>query len=248
MKIVRLSFLVAILLTLHICSAYADADVPYDINERLEFDISYFGVIGGTTVLEVKGINKVGERDAYHVVSTARTNDFFDKVYRVRDVIETYIDTEKLYSLKLKINQNEGKSKSRDNIIFDQENHKAIHLKKHGRKTVYNMIQRVQDSLSSVFYVRTRDLKVGEDIVFNTYASRKSWKLIVKVLKRETVKVAAGTFKTVLVKPILKYNDVFINKGDVYIWLSDDDRKIPVKLKSKVIVGAFTAELTKQPY
>ncbi len=46
-----------------------------------------------------------------------------------------------------------------------------------------------------------------------------------------------------MVKPLLKSEGIFMRKGDVYIWLTDDDRKIPVKMKSKVKVGAVNAVL-----
>jgi hypothetical protein len=221
---------------------------PFNINEKLVFDISYFGVSGGTAVLEVVGIEKVGDRDAYHVISTAKTNEFFSRFYTVLDIIQTYIDTENYYPLRMKINQHEGDHKKKSEIIFDQENNKAIELKKYNKKIVYDIVENVQDSLSSLFYIRLLELKVGEDVVFDAYASRRSWQLTIKVLKKERIKVEAGAFNTILVKPILKYNDVFVNKGDVYIWLSDDFRKIPVKMKSKVAIGAFTAELISQSY
>lgn len=253
MRLAKFRFIIAALTALNVFSASAVSAagkriMPYKVNERLEFDVSYFGVVGGTTALEVKGIKEVNGRDAYHVVSTARTNKFFSKFFKVRDKIETYIDVKRLNSLKLKIDQREGKHKKKAEVYFDQENQKAIHIKKHNRKIVYNTLKNVQDSLSSLFYIRTKELKVGKDITFNTYASRKSWKLIIKVLKKETIEVKAGTFKTVLIQPLLKHNDVFVNKGDVYIWLSDDVKKIPVKMKSKLIIGAFTAELTKRTY
>jgi hypothetical protein len=218
-------------------------DLPYNKDEKLVFDISYFGVSGGTSVLEVVGIEKVNGRDAYHVVSTAKTNRFFSRFFKVRDVIETFIDTQNHYTLGMKIDQHEGNHKRKSEIIFDQENNKSIILKKDKRKIVYDIAERVQDSLSSLFYLRQQNLEVGKDIVFDAFASRRSWQLIIKVLKKERVKVKAGIFNTILVKPILKYNDVFINKGDVYIWLSDDHRKIPVMMKSKIIIGAITAEL-----
>jgi len=243
--IIKLYCLV-IVTTFALCpTAFADTkrDVPYSVNERLMFDVSYFGVVGGTTELRVNGIEKINGRDAYHITSTALTNDFFSKFYKVRDVIETFIDTESHLPLRLKVDQHEGKKKNKSVTDFDQDNNKAILLKNYNRKTVYNIVKNVQDSLSSLFYVRQQELTVGKDIVFDAFAGRKSWQLIIKVLKKETVSVAAGTFETVLVKPILKYNDVFINKGDVYIWLSDDERKIPVMMKSKIIIGAFTAEL-----
>jgi hypothetical protein len=70
----------------------------------------------------------------------------------------------------------------------------------------------------------------------------------VQVLKKERVSVPAGTFDTVVVKPILKSEGIFLRKGDVYIWLTDDDKKIPVKMKSKVKVGAINAVLVGGTY
>ncbi len=222
--------------------AYAGTQ-PYNVNERLIFDISYFGISGGTTVLEVAGIRRVGGADAFHIVSTTKTNKFFSRIYKVRDVIETFIDMNKYHTLAMKIDQREGKHKKYAEIKFDQNNNKAIISKKYGQKIVYDIVNDVQDSLSSLFYVRRQELIVGKDIVFNTYASRRSWQLVVKVLKRERIKVQAGAFDTVLVKPLLKFNDVFVNKGDVYIWLSDDEYKVPVMMKSEIIIGSITAEL-----
>ncbi len=215
----------------------------YKVGDKLTFEISYFGAVGGTAKLTVVDIQKVNGRDAYHIVSVAKTTKLFSRFYYVRDVIETFIDTKDFYSVGMKIDQHEGKSKKKSEVIFDHKNSKAIIIKENNRKVVYDIVNGVQDSLSSLFYVRLNDLEVGKDLVFDTYASRKNWQLVVKVLKKERIKVKAGTFNTIKVKPLLKYNDVFINKGDVFIWLTDDERKIPVKMKSKIVIGSITSEL-----
>lgn len=226
----------------------AGSTLPYGVNERLVFDASYFAIEGGTVVLEVAGIEKVGGRDAYHIVSTAKTTKFFSRIYEVNDVIESFIDKEKQNSLKIKIDQHEGSTKKKGEIIFDQEHNKAIIPKERNKKIVYDIVENVQDSLSSLFHVRRQKLEVGKDIVFDTYASRKNWQLVVQVLKKERIKVKAGTFNTILVKPLLKYNDVFINKGDVYVWLTDDEKKMPVKMKSEIIIGSISVELKEYKY
>jgi hypothetical protein len=66
----------------------------------------------------------------------------------------------------------------------------------------------------------------------------------VKILKREEIKVKAGTFKTIKVQPLIKHNDVFKNKGDIFIWLTDDDNKLPVLIKTEVKIGHVKAEAT----
>jgi len=70
----------------------------------------------------------------------------------------------------------------------------------------------------------------------------------VKVLRREEIVTPVGRFKTIVVHPLLKSEGIFARTGDMFIWLTDDERRIPVQMKSKVIVGSITATLTGGSY
>jgi hypothetical protein len=89
------------------------------------------------------------------------------------------------------------------------------------------------------------DLKVGKSVFINIFDNKKVWKTEVQVLRKERIRVPAGEFNTIVVKPILKSEGIFLKTGDIYIWATDDDVKLPVKLKSKAVIGSFTAVLVE---
>ncbi|MBI3539470.1 MAG: DUF3108 domain-containing protein, partial [Candidatus Eisenbacteria bacterium] len=88
-------------------------------------------------------------------------------------------------------------------------------------------------------------LPLGGSMVFDYHASRKSQPLEVKVLGRQRVETPAGTFDCVVIEPILKAGGIFKNSGRLVIWLTDDDRRIPVMMKSKVTIGSISCVLTQ---
>jgi len=77
-----------------------------------------------------------------------------------------------------------------------------------------------------------------------THDNEKSYDMVVKVLRRERVEVPAGKFDCVLVEPVLKSEGIFKAKGQMLVWLSDDERRIPVQVKSKVPIGSISVSLT----
>ena len=101
----------------------------------------------------------------------------------------------------------------------------------------------VQDALSSFYYTRYQSLPLGGSIVFDYHASRKSQPMEVKVLGRERVKTPAGTFDCVAIEPMLKAGGIFSNKGRLVIWITDDERRMPVRMKSAVAIGSISVVL-----
>jgi hypothetical protein len=101
------------------------------------------------------------------------------------------------------------------------------------------------DQASFVYFVRTIPLEVGETYEWNRYFRFDRNPVILRVLRRETVKVPAGEFSTIVVQPIIKTRGIFSEGGEAEIFITDDERRIPVKLKSKLVVGSVTLELTE---
>ncbi len=103
----------------------------------------------------------------------------------------------------------------------------------------------MQDALSSLFYLRTRDdFTIGKTHVIEVHDSGKNWSVEVQTLAREKVKTPAGVFHTIKVKTFPRYEGVFMNKGEIFIWLTDDSRKIPVLMKSTISIGSIMTTLT----
>lgn len=211
--------------------------------EKLTFNVNYGFVTAGIATMEVDGIRRISARNAYHVVFLVNTVPSFDWIFKVRDRYETFIDKEGLFPWRFEQHIREG-SYSRDfSAFFDQRRGKA---KTSGGQ--YDIPPYVNDILSAFYYARTLDyskMKVNDMILLHNFYKDKVYDLNVKYLGKETVTVTAGTFDCIIVEPLVQEGGLFKSEGSITVWLSDDDLKIPVKVKTKVVIGSIDAELTK---
>ena len=175
---------------------------------------------------------------AYHLVSDARTNSTFDMVYKVRDRHESYMDMEYLHTVRFEKHLREGKFR-RDKVVdFDQQNHLAIYPDEE-----VGIPPNTQDFISAFFYIRTIPLEPGQAVWMPNHSDGKNYPVFVKVLRREQVEVQAGTFDCIVIEPVLQTSAIFENTGKLTIWITDDNFRMPVLMRSKVAVGSFEAVL-----
>ncbi len=102
---------------------------------------------------------------------------------------------------------------------------------------------RTFDIYASFYHVRYLPLEVGSSVFVNVLDGKECQRLEVRVLRRETLKTALGTVRTIVINPLVRSEGVFEGKGKVTIWLTDDSRRIPVKAETKVTVGSVIATL-----
>lgn len=219
-------------------TAVSPGAVGFGAGEKLVFSVQYGLVTAGEATLEVRNIADIRGRPCYRIVSDARTNDFFSKFYQVRDRYESYMDTTELYSLRYEKHVREGKFKRDETVDFDQVTHRATYKDK-----VVPIPPRTQDVLSAMYYIRTLPLAAGQSISIANHTDKKNYPLVVKVHGRERVKVDAGEFDCWVVEPILRGPGIFTQKGRLTVWLTDDERRMPVLMKSKVVIGHVAAVL-----
>jgi hypothetical protein len=125
-------------------------------------------------------------------------------------------------------------------------NHKdgTVAVLSDGQQNTYPIPADVQDSLSSLYYVRTKqDFIIGKPIIVDVHEDGKNWAVEVQILGREKVKTSFGEFNTIKLKTYPKYEGVFQNKGEIYIWLTDDTRRIPLLMKSTISIGSIVSTL-----
>ena len=212
----------------------------FGVGERLEFSVGYGVIKAGTAVMEIPEMVKLDGRKCYHIVSTAKSNKFFSVFFKVDDKVESFMDVHGLYSLRYDKHLREGKFRADISMIFDQENHLALYNS--GRDT-FEVAEYAQDVLSAFYFVRTQELTVGKSIFVENHTDKKNYPLEVRVLRKERRKVEAGEFDCVVVEPLLKTPGIFKQKGSLTIWLTDDEVKMPILMKSKVIIGSISTEL-----
>jgi len=213
----------------------------FGVGERFEFSVGYGMINAGTAVMEIPDMVKLDGRKCFHIVSTAQSNKFFSVFFKVDDKVESFMDMYGLYSLRYDKHIREGKFKTDMSMTFDQDKHLALY---YGGRDTFQVPDYVQDVLSAFYFIRTQDLQVGKSILIDNHTDKKTYPLEVKVLRKEKVKVPAGVFDCVVVEPMLKTPGIFEQKGSLTVWLTDDEVKMPVLMKSKVIIGSISTELT----
>ncbi len=211
----------------------------FQVGEHLVFDIAYKFVVAGTATMSIPDTQWVHGRPCYHVVTTAKSSTFFDMFFKVRDRVETFIDMEGLFPWKFEKHIQEGKYRADRYVEYDQINHIAIH----NQKDTLAVPPYVQGVLSSFYYVRTVPLEVKKSFDIDNYGDGKLYPLRVLVHRKMRVEVPAGVFDCIVVEPVLRSEGIFNQKGRLAIWLTDDERRIPVLMKSKVLVGSIDVRL-----
>lgn len=215
----------------------------FSVGEKLTFDVKYGFVTAGVAVMEIQKLRKIAKRETYHVTFNVNTVSSFDPFFKVRDRYETYLDTEGLFPWRFEQHIREG-SYSRDfSAFFDQRRNTAK-----TSKGSYEIPDNVNDIVSAFYLARTFNydtLKIGDSFYLENFFKDKIYPLNVVYLGKETITVEAGTFDCIMIEPLVVEGGLFKSEGSIIIWLTDDDAKMPVKVKSKVIIGSIDAELTK---
>jgi hypothetical protein len=214
---------------------------PIHVGESLRFSVRYGFIRAGSAWLEVPEVVDWNGRPSWRLVARAESNSFFDKMYKVRNRIESVWDQQERFSWRYFEDRHEGGFTANDTLTFFPDSAQVRY--KDGR--TYPIPPSVQDALSAFYYTRFQPLPLGGSVTFDYHASRRSLPLEVKILGRQRIKTPAGRFDCIVIEPVLKAGGIFKNKGRLVIWLTDDDRRIPVMMKSKVTIGSISVVLTE---
>lgn len=245
----KILYLFILLISAQVSHAAADEfSMPFQPGEKLVFELKWTIVSAGEAALEVMPFKKVNGEDAYHFVLTAKSNRFLDRIYKVRDRIDGYTDLDITRSVFFSKKQREGKTKNNVVVKFDWIAQTAEYTEfiKQAKKHPIELMPGTLDPLSIFYYARTLPLQVGEDMQRPVTDGKKCVMGKARIVRREKIKVPAGEFDTFLMVPDLQHVGGVFKKSKnatIELWVSADKRRLPVKLKSEVIVGSFTGEL-----
>jgi hypothetical protein len=214
----------------------------FKVGEKLTFDVKYGFVTAGEATFQIPRLRKISGREAYHVTFEVNTVSSFDWIYKVRDRYETFIDKEGLFPWRFEQHIREG-GYSRDfAAFFDQRKGKAK-----TSEGEYDIPIYVNDIVSAFYLARTFDyseLKINETIPLKNFYKDRVYDLDVKYHGKETIEVPAGKFRCIVVEPLVQEGGLFQSEGNIIIWLSDDELRIPIRVKTKVVIGSIDADLT----
>ncbi len=226
-------------------SRAANMQIPFLPGEKLTLQVRWAFIPAGEIQLEILPFEMVKGVKSYHFAMTARTYSLVDPFYKVRDRVDAYTDAEMTHSLLYKKKQ-QGKSKRNIVVNFDWKKREAQYSNFDEQREPVSISPGSFDPLSVFYAFRLFALKEGIKIKASVTDGKKFVNGEAAVLKKEKIYVADKWYETYLVEPDLKHIGGIFKKSKnakLRIWVTADKRRLPIKIKSKVAVGSFVAEL-----
>jgi len=240
-----MNFLLAFAAPLFFFSA-SYATHPF-VGETLDYEISYGFISAGKARLLVRETENENELE---IISRAWNHSFF-KALTVNDTVKATVSADsllpKVFSQKIK----EG-SYIRNALTIYNFKAKKAYIKdtaykaselKYGLDTVITLDGKERCILSAFYLARTFKFEPGDTVYFSAIGGKKKYPLKVICHKRETIKTAFGKKKCLVIEPIILGDGLFKAKGRLIIWLTDDEERLPVLMKSEIAIGSIKASL-----
>ena len=228
------------------------------VGEKLTFGIYYQFIRVGTAEMEIVDTVLVNGKKTIHIQTKARSAGFFDNFYKVRDEINTYLDPQGFFSRKFVKKLREGdyyvdvilnydyekRTIYGEKIRYDENDIKKVR-EKDSKKYEVELTKPLFDVLASFYFSRLQRLEPGMPVYVESNDNDKIYPITIFVQKYEVEKTDAGKFKTIKISPKLRGDAVFKQEGAIWIWLTNDQFKIPVKVESELYFGSIYVELEK---
>jgi len=211
---------------------------PFQLGERLTYDVSFTGITAGQASLEVVNDTVLNNNHQLHIRFNARTTFPVSSIYTINDQVDTWLDSKYLYTKKLTKNISEGNYKNDSYTIIDYDQSIAI---TNGDTVIID--QFLRDPYSLFYFLRTIPLIIDETIDFTAFDGKKITPFQVITKTKETINTMAGTFSCMVVKPFRKGATLLKNKGDMMIWFSDDKIRLPIQIRIKLKYGSMLLKI-----
>ena len=217
--------------------------VIYSGQEKMHFSLSWSGGIKiGDLVLTVTP-NPSGEG----LMIKARIKDYglFKLLYPVDDTFATLVQGPLKLPSRYEVNQREGRRKVHRLTLYDQEKFEARYRKHQDPLTLYALAGPVYNEFSAFFITRALRLKKEVQQIIPSFVDKKRHKVAVKVFGNEQKKTIFGIRNTIKVMPKMNFKGLYDKDGKTVFWLTDDACRIPVEIRSKILIGSLVAELVE---
>jgi hypothetical protein len=217
----------------------------FKIGEELRYRIHYGFLDAGEATLKVKASDrKVNGRSLIHVEGVGTSISAFDWFFKVRDRYESYLDAEGIFPWIFIRRVHEGGFEINQDYTFMQHKKQVYN----GAGQTYEVPDAVQDMLSSFYFARTIDFtnaKDGDIYTIPIFYDNTNYPMKIKFKGRETISVRMGKFRCLKFAPIVEAGRVFKSEEDMTVYITDDQNKIPLLARAKVVVGSIKLEVVE---
>lgn len=219
------------------------AERPFGVGEAFHYT-ARLGILSlGSASMEVAALDTVRGKATYLFRFSLNAGN---ALWRSNSKLESWTTVDSLLSLKFRNDNNEnGRSRLREYDIFPDSGF----YRAHGDPVAYPTAGQPLDEASFVYFVRSLSLEVGKTYSFDRHFRIDKNPIVVKVLKRETMELPDGTKVACLVlNPVVGDRGIFAERGDARLWLTDDNRRIPVQIRSRLPFGTINLKLERMTF
>ena len=228
-------------------NTFAQNQSAFDVGEWFKFRIHFGMITAGYATLEVKEA-VINNKKVFYTVGHGYTSGMAKAFFKVEDHYQSFIDktTNKPYQFLRKIDEG-GYTKNQEGFFNQEKNTILVKDYKNNTEKTLNVTENVQDIVSSFYYLRNHPnidkLKVGESIMIDMFFDDEIVKFKLKFVGRENLRTKFGKVKTMVFRPLVQSGRVFKEEESLTVWISDDENKIPLRIKAELAVGSLKADL-----
>lgn len=220
------------------------------VGEESILHISYLGLSAGNAIIKTMPPTKFGQVPALHFMARLISAKYFEGIYRLDDVVETFLAQREMLPIKYSLVQRESKQSVDDLQLFDHQENKTFYYYRRDKKGKIKEDKQeqyipayFQDSFSGLMFARGLPMKVGDYYEFPIVTRSKMWITKVWVEQEENVTVLEQTIPALRVRAETHYPGVLEKKGDILFWFSHDERRLLLKFAAKVKIGSLKGEI-----
>jgi len=216
----------------------------FKAGEKLSYTLKYGFFTAAEADLRVENTDiKYNGNPAFHIIAEGRTAGSFDVFYKVRNRYESYVDQKTLLPYFYAENRHEGNWKHTDKVTFDHVTNTIT-----AGKGTFPFKGDVFDFVSAYYFARNIDvskIKIGDKFNLQYFLDDGVHTLSITYVGKEKAECSIGTFNCLKFNPTIIPGRIFKKSSKLYLWISNDANRIPVKAQVEVVVGSITMDLTK---
>lgn len=215
----------------------------FQVGEVLKYKLRYGFITAAEGTLKVLDTDlKFDGKPTYRLSVDGETSGTFDVFYKIRDHYDSYIDRVNLKPYFYQENIREGSYRREDKARFYQTDQKVVATK----GTFKTPDKQTFDLVSTYYFARSLDiskLNPGDEVKLNYFLGDEINQLKIEFVGREVVKTKMGKIRCLKFSPSIKPGRIFRKDSRLYLWITDDGNRVPVKAQVEILVGAVTMEI-----
>ena len=211
---------------------------PFNVGETINYTAKFNFIPAGSAGLKIVSLDTLNGLPSLHIKYFSKTGAFADRFFKIRDRVDSWVDAKELFLLKQSKSIRQGSYSKNSKTQLNYIDSIAIV----GQDTI-PILEHVFNPYSLFYYLRTIPLNVGETLTLTTFDNKSFTDFLLRVDKIESIKVPAGDFNCIVVKPYRDGKTLLKNEGDMTMWFTNDKRRIPAQILVKLKYGTMTLKL-----